>query len=267
MSERNLAIFDFDYTLINVNSMNYLNKLVIERESTSFNRTPSIADTNKFRYGNEIENENDPSDITIRMNLVLDYMKSKHNIGQKDMEQCLGTLIINESIKDLLRLLNDRNYSLAIVSNSNKFVINSILAKNELLELFDNGDKVLANDACFDSSGKLVVTPLSRRLNRDGFHFSCSNQHCRKNICKGKVVEYLIETLLKGGFKRGSVLYVGDGLIDYCAGLKLSESDYFFVKKNSPLSRMLENSGTEVKACLKYWKNGSELLSEIQKLA
>lgn len=58
-TSKNLAIFDFDYTIINLNSNNYINKLLIQideqHDSKNYTPTPSIAKINKYKFPEEIE--------------------------------------------------------------------------------------------------------------------------------------------------------------------------------------------------------------------
>lgn len=266
MSENKIAIFDFDYTLVNANSSNYLNKLVIERENVAKTRTPSIAETNKYRYSDEIESFHDSRDHTLRLNKVLEYMHSKHALTRNDMEKCVVDLKISASMKNLLQMLDKQSYALAIVSDSNKFVIETILKQNGVYGLF--GDNVYANESVFDEkTGQLTIVPLSKCFNPNGDYFNCESENCRRNICKGKIVEHLISKYSQSGQRRNGdrVIYIGDGRIDYCAGLKLNENDFFFVKKNSALMKLLEDGGksNKIRANLKYWNNGDDILLQI----
>lgn len=58
-SSKNLAVFDFDYTIINLNSNNYINKQLIkideQHDASIRNTTPSIAKINKYKFPEEIE--------------------------------------------------------------------------------------------------------------------------------------------------------------------------------------------------------------------
>jgi pyridoxal phosphate phosphatase PHOSPHO2 len=268
MNEFNkIAFFDFDYTIINANSNNYLNKLVIENESLLVDQngrklTPSIAQLNQFKYSDDLENLSNELNNTVRMNAVFNYMHSKHTICRKTMIKCLSEIKISESMINLFEILNKQQYELVIVSDSNKFLIKTILKANKLDKLFHE-DKIIANEAFFDQNGCLIVLPYSEIFYKDkNKFFDCSTSYCRQNICKGSI----IETFLNRKKEIKSVIYVGDGRIDYCPGLKLKKSDSFFVKHNSSLFKLIENDinlKEKIVSNIKYWKNANEIINQL----
>jgi pyridoxal phosphate phosphatase PHOSPHO2 len=264
---KKIAFFDFDYTIINANSNNYLNKLVIEKESvlvdqTKRNLTPSIAQLNQFKYSNDIENLSNKLNNTIRMNAIFKYMHSKHNIGQIEMTRCLSEVKISDSMLKLFEILNKQQYQLIIVSDSNRFLIKTILKANKVDTLFHD-DKIIANEAFFDHNGCLVVIPYSEIYFKEkNKFFECSINYCRKNICKGEI----IDSHLNENREIKNAIYVGDGGIDYCPGVKLKKSDIFFVKQNSSLFKIIKNDTNlekNISANIKYWKNANEIISQL----
>ena len=69
---KKLALFDFDYTIVNLNSNNYVNKLVIKRNEQLANKgvpikssTPSIAKMNRYKFPQEIEELADRYNYTV----------------------------------------------------------------------------------------------------------------------------------------------------------------------------------------------------------
>lgn len=220
-----IAFFDFDYTIINANSSNYLNKLILEKET---NRTPSIADLNRFRYPDEIENLKNKLDMTIRNGQVFKYLHSLHNIDRVKMEKCLKDIKISDSMKQLFKTLQEKGFELLIVSDSNTFLIKTILKHNNLIEYFGNGERIIANKGMFDQSGCLNLVPLNKVFNLDQEEYNCLSTVCKKNICKGDIVKNYIKEKSTDCHS----IYVGDGTIDFCAGSKLKSSDLFFVKKS-----------------------------------
>ncbi|CAF0706691.1 unnamed protein product [Brachionus calyciflorus] len=261
-----LAIFDFDYTIINANSTKFLNKLVIEAENAIEKRpqkTPSIADLNRFRYPNEIENLKDEHDLTIMYQEIFNYMHSKYGIDKIKMKKCLKEIQISDSMKHLLKILNQKGFELLIVSDSNTFVIKTIIDNNNLKEIFQ--DRIFANKAEFGSDGRLQLTRCNDYFSKNFLSKECVGFTCRNNICKRSIIENYIN--LKKNWKDDKeLIYVGDGIIDYCPGVGLGENDTFFVKQNSALSRYLESNNIHeknIKAKIKFWKNGQTILNEI----
>lgn len=62
------------------------------------------------------------------------------------------------------------------------------------------------------------------------------------------------------------VIYFGDGSNDLCPGLILTETDYFFVRKDMRLAEMLlEPVNLErIKSKVRYWRNAEEILQKIE---
>ena len=268
-----IAFFDFDYTIINVNSSNYLNKLVIEyeaaRDLNSKSYTPSISTLNKYKYSAEIEQLLEKNDMTKRQNAIYKYMHSNLNIKRETMEKCLSDIVITESMKQLFNFLVQNNFELVIVSDSNTFLIETILRKNNLVSLFEPLEKkILANRAFFDGFGCLNVIPLNKEFNENGEIFSCTNNaFCRKNICKGSVIENFLQKN-NGPQQNHILLYMGDGKIDFCAATKLRFDDKVFVKNNSSLSKLLKEDElkNKIKSSVVYWKNAYDILNHLQSI-
>jgi len=278
---KKLAIFDFDYTIINLNSTNYLNKLLIKHDLASSktdqqlnstrNFTPSTAQMNRYKFPPHIEllKATNPRNNTLKMQAVFQHMHSAYKLTRSDLTNCLNEIKISNPMKYLLQTLASHGYDLCIISDSNTFVIEQILISNGLLELFET--KIFANKAQFnESSGYLEVTPVNELINENRACFNCDTGHCKENICKGVI----LEKLLSLNRVQGHVIYVGDGRIDFCPGLKLKSSDDFFVKKNLTLARMLLQTDknaeavVELRARLKadvtYWKNPQEILDKLK---
>jgi pyridoxal phosphate phosphatase PHOSPHO2 len=261
-----LAAFDFDYTIINANSNNVLSKLVIERKiPTARKTTPSMAELNHFVYGEEIERlgEAHRDDNTVRCNAIYAYMHAAHGITRSHMEQCLKCVEVGPAWPRLFTKLQEAGYDLIIVSDSNTFLIEAILKHNGLSHFFrstaPNDSKIFANGAAFDSTGCLRVTPLNASFNEAGKRFNCGCQFCKRNMCKGEVVtRYLARRK-----NVAEVIYVGDGKIDYCAGMRLGSTDHFLVRKNMALHKLMHEPqyGTAVKARVSYWKSAEDILN------
>lgn len=257
-----IAVFDFDYTIINANSTTYLNKLVIQEELLENKlpiRTPSIAELNRYKYPEEIEKYKNEKNFTLFYEQVFKCMHSKYGITKDKMEKCLKEIVINESMKNLFKFLNENEYELIIVSDSNTFVITQIIEHNKLTNYFS--DRIFANKLEFGPNGQISMIPCTNRQNVDAFN--CVRETCRENICKRYVVDkYLSE---KKNCSISKIIYVGDGKIDYCPGVGLRHNDIFFVKKNSSLDRFLKEktNSNKIKADIKYWKNGNDILNNL----
>jgi len=270
--EYKVAFFDFDYTIINANSNNYLNKLAIEHEEALKDRscksyTPSISTLNKYKYSTDIEQLLDRNDMTLRQNAIYKHMHVDMGLKRDSMEKCLGEILISESMKQLFAFLVQNNFESVIISDSNTFLIETILRKNNLIHFFEPIEtKILANRGVFDEFGCLNVIPLNKEFCENGAIFTCENTNfCRKNICKGEVIEKYLLKSNKAQLKRRCI-YVGDGKIDFCPATKLEISDKLFVKSNSSLSKLLTDEGLKekVKSDIIFWKNAKGILRDLQ---
>ncbi len=162
-----VAAFDFDHTIIDVNSDTFINKII------------SFKPNHKF--GKEIESN---KCWTIRMNLVFNELYSNHKITSLDYMNCLKEIKINESMLKLLRLLSEKHYKLIIVSDANTFFIETILEQNGIANLF-NKQTIFTNHAEFNNDGCLIVKRFNEIYNENGEPFKCSTKICTENICKG----------------------------------------------------------------------------------
>lgn len=254
-----IAVFDFDYTIINANSSTFLNKLVIEAEFLEKKqpiRTPSIAELNRFKYPEEVEKYRDERNFTLLYQQIFRYMYNKYGINKQKMEKCLKEIRISESMKNLFKVLNENGFELMIVSDSNTFVIEKIIEQNNLTEFF--GNRIFANQVDFDSDGQVTILPCIDVKKFD--RLNCVKDTCRENICKRFVIDNFLSK--KIGFTK-QIIYVGDGKIDFCAGVGLRNCDIFFVKKNSSLARFIQNeiNKNKIEADIKIWKNANDILN------
>jgi pyridoxal phosphate phosphatase PHOSPHO2 len=61
------------------------------------------------------------------------------------------------------------------------------------------------------------------------------------------------------------LIYVGDGNNDYCPGRLLGINDFFCVKNDHSLAKLLKNEEykKEIKSKLIYWSDANEIISQI----
>ena len=224
MAQKNLklAAFDFDNTIINFNSDTYINKLVNE---------------SKFKYPDEIEELTYTHGWTERMNAVFQFMFENHHVREKHIINCLKEIQIDSSMVSLFKVLKQNEFELIVISDANSIFIDTILEENRIANLFS---KVFTNPAQFDEFGKIKVTPFNQIFNQNGDAFQCETQICARNMCKGRILKHYIETNASSSDSKANLIYVGDGTNDLCPGLHLKETDYYFVRKNFSLDKLLK---------------------------
>ncbi|XBI03375.1 hypothetical protein VPH35_131798 [Triticum aestivum] len=150
---------------------------------------------------------------------------------------------------------------LRILSDANAFFIDTVLAHHGLAGYFS---EISTNPASVDAGGRLGITP-----HHDFRHGSCSSHGCTlatcpPNMCKGKVMEGMLQELsaaaAAAGMRRPSrVVYLGDGRGDYCPTLKLAERDYMMPRKGYPVWDLIAGDRRAVRADVHGWADFKDL--------
>lgn len=254
-----LAAFDFDNTLIDVNSDTYIDKLSILSEKDEQQKL-------YYKYPEHFENE---SHWTYRMNAVFAYLHTEHNITENDIRSCMREIKLDASMIDLVRELNEqRRYELIIISDANTVFIDTILRANNIDKHFST---VYTNPARFDLNGRLTVRPFNDE-NCQILNSCLSPDLCASNICKGSILKHHLEimkerNITSGGYCQDiSIFYFGDGRNDYCPGLFLKSTDYNFIRKGYSLERMLQSKPSylaRINAKIHYWNSAADILNII----
>lgn len=248
-----LAAFDFDHTIIDVNSDIYINKI-------THNKTGGAE---KIRYPSDIEELSNTLGWTARMNGVFDHLLTKYNAKKEDFHECLKEIKIDDSMISLFKHLNQNGYEMIIISDANSFFIDTILKENGVEHLFS---KIYTNPATFDQNECLKATPFNQIFNQNGEAFKCSTQICEKNMCKGEILKAHIETKVNPS-EIEHLIYVGDGRNDYCPGLYLKEGHFYFVRKNLRLEALLNNESNGLKSKIVskifYWNNAANIIENL----
>lgn len=261
-----LAFFDFDHTIINSNSDTYIDKLIINRLNA--NNQATLKNPTHYKYPNDIEETYKTDGWTARMNAVLKHMFQLYKINSDELIECIKEIKIDESMLDLIKHLKEQlNFELIIISDANTVFIDTILKEHGIDKYFT---AIYTNPASFHANENyLQVTPLSRVFNVDGEPFNCTTQMCTANICKGSILEHHVNSKLQENSNRKSFLYVGDGRNDYCGGLKLDSNDFFFVRQNFSLEKLLISNDKlkkDLKANILFWKNGQDILKYLKQI-
>ncbi|KAK4279378.1 hypothetical protein QN277_011168 [Acacia crassicarpa] len=189
-------------------------------------------------------------------------MKELHSqgISTKDIAECLKKLSLHPSIIAAIKSAHSLGCDLRIISDANKFFIETILEHHGILGCFS---QVNTNPTYVDEEGRLHITP---------FHNSSMATHnchlCPSNMCKGLVIDKIRGCLAE---KKSRVIYIGDGSGDYCPTLRLEGGDFVMPRKKYPLWNRILSNREQMKAQVHEWSSGGELegvlLNLIKKLA
>ncbi|CAH9088588.1 unnamed protein product [Cuscuta europaea] len=229
MGAKVIVVFDFDKTIIEVDSDNW----VVDR----LDFTPLF-------------NHLLP---TMPWNSLMDKMMNELHANGKtaeDVEEVLKRVPVHPRIVPTIQSLSAIGCDLRIVSDANLFFIETILKHHGIRECFS---EIKTNPGYVDKEGRVRIIPYH------DFHISshgCNNL-CPPNMCKGKIIEGVQDSLASEGEKR--IIYLGDGVGDFCPSLKLKEGDFVMPRKFFPVWKLINENRKLVKAEIHEWTDGEEL--------
>ncbi|KAL6219462.1 hypothetical protein ACLB2K_007221 [Fragaria x ananassa] len=163
---------------------------------------------------------------TMPWNSLMDrMMKEFHSQGKtiEDIVEVLKTTTIHPRIVAAIKAAHALGCDLRIVSDANVFFIQTILKHLGLDECFS---EINTNPGYVDEQGRLRIQPL---CDFTVCPHGCSL--CPTNMCKSVITEG-IRASIEG---RKRMIYLGDGVGDYCPSLNLREGDFVMPRKNFPV--------------------------------
>ncbi|KAJ6702481.1 PHOSPHATASE ORPHAN 1 2 [Salix koriyanagi] len=223
-----VVVFDFDKTIIDVDSDNW------------------VIDELGFT---ELFNQLLP---TMPWNSLMDrMMKELHSDGKtmEDIAEVLKRIPIHSQVISAIKAAHDLGCELRIVSDANMFFIETILKHLGLKDCFS---EINTNPGSVDEQGRLRISP-----HHDFTQSSHGCSLCPPNMCKGLIIERIQASISKEGSKK--IIYLGDGAGDYCPSLKLTEADYVMPRKNFPVWALIRKNPLLVKAEIHEWIDGGEM--------
>ncbi|KAI8145835.1 phosphatase phospho-type [Fennellomyces sp. T-0311] len=238
MTVQDLAVFDFDWSLIEADSDQTVMQTLCPEKWASWKTTPR-----KTQWTDLID-----------QTLVELQEEGK---TKDDIEKVLQTVRLVPSALELLKTLSASNTRVLILSDANTFFIDVILRANGVRDLVSD---IITNPAYIDDQGRVRV---NRLLLASAPPHNCPNT-CTVNICKGQELDRYVAT--HGPFRR--IMYVGDGMNDYCPGLRLKHTDLYFVRNGKALARRMTANpefATRVLAQVTYWKDHAVIVESLTK--
>ncbi|XP_022721515.1 inorganic pyrophosphatase 2-like isoform X2 [Durio zibethinus] len=178
-------------------------------------------------------------------------MTELHSQGIKieDIVAVLKRTPIHARIIQAIKSAHALGCDLKIVSDANVFFIETILDHHGLRECFS---EINTNPSFIDEEGRLRIFP------HHDFTKSPHGCHhpCPPNMCKGIVIERIQASLSME--KKKTIIYLGDGIGDFCPSLKLGDGDYVMPRKNFPVWDLICKIRGLMKAEVCEWSNGEE---------
>lgn len=166
---------------------------------------------------------------------------------------------------DLIRELKTNfNCEIIIISDSNSYFINTWLVHNNLE---NNILKVFTNPAEFKDN-LLKIEP---------YHFQDRCELSSENLCKGQILQDFILEQKKSGVIYNTILYAGDGANDLCPILRMKQHDHAFVRRGYRLSDLVgkvlksdmkDKSGAyyQLQATVHHWTDASDILQNVREI-
>lgn len=229
-----LVLFDFDHTMIDVNSDTY----IFEKLSPSIYNQFSIAtkSTDYIGWTNLMRQQ------LLALSTELDQYSKQLVID------CLHTIKINHKLCNVLIQLCSAGTPMSIISDANTIFINEIIHVNQLDHIF-HSNNIYTNPAQYIDNDIIDVQPY------------CTVSHncirCPSNLCKSAVLHDIKHEYNIDGTYR--IIYVGDGNNDYCPSLQLTSNDIILCKSNWPLHKQLMQNHQFIHATVEQWNTQCDI--------
>ncbi|KAL6496986.1 hypothetical protein OROGR_028915 [Orobanche gracilis] len=223
-----VIVFDFDKTIIELDSDNWV--------------VDELGATDLF-------NELIP---TMPWNSLMDrMMRELHAQGKsiEEIKEVLRRVPIHPRIVPAIKKAHALGCDLRIVSDANMFFIETIVDHLGIKNYFS---EINTNPSYVDENGRLRISPY---VDFQTFPHGCPR--CPPNMCKGMIIERIQASLAKEEKKR--IIYLGDGVGDFCPSLKLNEGDFMMPRKNFPIWDLVCENRTTLRAEVHGWANGEDM--------
>lgn len=238
---KNLAIFDFDHTIVDANSDTAVMELV---------------DKNKFPP--DLRKMHKSAGWTAFMQAVFNVLH-ENQVTEPDIAGLIRRLPEVSGIKHLIQTLHDSmDYDVIIISDANTYFINAWLEGNGLSSKVL---KVYSNPGAFNEQGRLEI---------EMFHDQDSCQLSTRNLCKGQIMQDFTKEQSKRGIVYQRVIYVGDGQNDFCPILRLGSTGVACCRKAYKCADLVQNAHKtehDLKAQVCIWETGQDVLEFLKPLS
>ena len=238
MQKKHLVIFDFDQTIIDLDSEfsmveKYAQDLYKEKNGDLYVKDHWI-EFNNYIYTRLVQN----------------------GFTYQDVKKYFQSLDLSPKIEELLNYLreNKNKYETIIITGNNEQVVDIVLSSHGIKDCFDH---ILCNKSVIDEKNIFKIWAINEKY-----------EHCEDDkpfLCKSLFFQDFIKDK-KENFDR--IFYIGDGQNDFCLSKKLTANDIVFPRFNYSLYKIIfnKNGKNEVKAQIIPWKNGKDICDVLKKL-
>lgn len=179
----------------------------------------------------------------------------KHKVNKTQIYDLISRIPETEGMTELLTYLNENNYEVIIISDSTQVLIENWLDSHKLRKYIKT---ILTNPSYYDVYGRLQIL---------GHQSQEKCQLCPRNMCKGSVLVKYLEERTEGAANFKRVIYVGDGINDFCPMLRLRKQDIAFPKLAHPIFRRIDGQKDPdllIKAHIRPWLSGYDVLKGVK---
>lgn len=226
-----LFIWDFDWTIINCNSDEYVPAAFLGDEEVAKRITAEMQEHGPTKWHECVAN--------LINACVAEKECTKDSILEK-AAQMPYLIDVKEALKDVS---NNKNCRQAIISDGNDKFIEACLQKNEMINFFS---WIETNVGSWESNNAAEISfNIRYQSSKYGGH-ECKLR-CPPNLCKTQVLEDILTKVSEDkDAKRPRIVYIGDGHNDSCpALLVLNENDVLLARDGKRCPNPNSKSGPQ----------------------
>lgn len=235
---RALVVFDYDFSLVNDDSDFLFCKALCPELLHRLDTPPHTAPAHGW---------------PAIMDVVIGEFIEKHPRATcEDVTKALAAIPVFAETLDAVRLASKQfDATVAIVSDANTVFIESMLEHHKLRDCIA---EIHTNTGRWEGN-RLRVQPY---YSLDQEPHGCAL--CPTNMCEGRILDALRAT-----HKCDVVLYVGDGIGDFCPSTRLTSRDTVFARadaadgKSFGLLHRIKSSRDQVHARVVQWHSGRDI--------
>ncbi|KAF9110501.1 hypothetical protein BGX27_006266 [Mortierella sp. AM989] len=230
---KRLFVFDFDWTLIETDSDNWVFENLCEE-----------------LYQEQLEAVGKVQWTDLQQRLLGELFD--RGISREDIERALSHIPFAPEMIEALKLMKAQGSELYILSDANTVYIETVLKTYNIDHLFT---EIITNPAKFDRTGRLNVVRF-HGLDKEPH---CCPLPCQPNLCKGSEIQKLINSQ-----SWDQVVYMGDSTNDFCPSTRLQSKDVVLARGGLLLEKEIKENPQLVKANVVYWDNARDVLQATQ---
>ncbi len=243
LNKKIFFVFDFDQTIINLNSDSEILPLLSEN-SKKYLEPLYENSTNWANYMQEV------------------YKRMKQDkIKIEQIKEIVENLPLNKGYDELFDLIrnNKDKIDALIISGANTLFLKWFIEKKGYHDIFPN---YYSNWAREDED--LVIKIESHHVHNCE---SCDKSQCKKKILMEHIHQIEGSDHKNNNYFYDTLIYAGDGENDYCPGTILRENDLFFPRKGYALDRKLKKGfANNLKCKIHIWEDAYKIIDELKKL-